>query len=337
MSILIGVHEDRLAEFEALLGRPVDTVRVFASPTNAPGTSSPYTRARALALAGYEVQFSVKPTGGVSVSQIAAGAWDGAIDTVSSWMLTLPAPVNPRPSGGVSSGHQMTFFHEMDNDMAGSAYVPAANRVYSRWQAVAKPGVLWRYAIIMTGGFRGSPFNGRDPDAYWPTDPNVVIDFLGADYYNQRGAQLDQGDLWADPTRPDRDQADMAFMISKAQGHGAQLIFPEYASSVEDPAVNPTGWTKRRNWIQAGAGLWRLSPDIYSITYYEQDANDGRINWRISGGVMPPESGSMAAFDAWSSGTPPPPPPPPPPVGEFIPGVVKTPHRVKIGTGAGGS
>lgn len=309
MPILIGVHSDKRIPFEAAAGR-VDTLRFFGTPGQAP-TASPFVNARNAAIAGYDVCVSFKNPTSLSWAQVGSGSWDSQIDAFGNWMATVPPPPNPMASGRISNGHQMCFFHEMDNDADTAAnYRAAANRVYQRLQAIVPftPG-WWQYTMIMTGGFNGAPFNNRDPDAYWPT--TVPLQLLGADYYNQRGAQLAQGDVWADPTRPDRPHTDISFMLGKARGHGAKLHFPEYASSRLDPAIYPNDNTnqagphRRTAWILAGADMWRQEPDIYSIHYYDQDALDGRINWRISpGGVISAgEPNSITNFKSWGAGS----------------------------------
>lgn len=345
MSILIGVHSDKRVPFEAGLGHKVDTLRFFGTPGQGP-TASPFTQARTQAIAGYDVCVSFKQASSMSWTQVASGAYDSTIDAFGNWMLTVPPPPVPLASGRTSNGHQMCYYHEMDNDADTAAnYRSAANRVYQRLAAILPytPG-WWQYCIIMTGGFTGAPFNNRDPDAYWPT--TVPLQILGADYYNQRGAQLSAGDAWADaPTasspngRPDRPHTDISFMLSKAQGHGAKLMFPEYASARFDPAIVPTDNTqggphRRTAWILAGANMWKNEPNIYSVLYYDQDELDQRINWRISpGGIITAgEPNSLANFNSWGGGViVEPPDPPDPPPGNYVAGVVSPHTRVRIG------
>lgn len=298
MPILVGCHEARRVAFEANMGHPCDTLRFFgSSETNFNGGK--WAAARAGALLGYEVCVSFDISG--TWPQIAGGSGDSRATQVRNWMLTVPPPPSPLASGKTSIGHQIVFQHEMDLDSQNAAdFALACARVYTViFGSGMPPG--WVFAIIMTGGYRDHPWNDRDPDDYWPvTGPPVAL--LGADYYNQRGAKLPE--VWADsPPNPHRNQADINTMLLKATSHGAKLMFPEYASSIQDPAIAPNDWTERRNWIQTGADMHRDNPNLYSITYYERDSQDGRVNWAIAGGTVPARPESGAAFYSWGTGS----------------------------------
>ncbi len=273
-----GVHQAERAAFNAGIGFQVGWVRHFVSSTTATPPHSQWTEVATLASAGYRVMTSFKSSN--SWSAIAAGAENSRLDAIGNHLNTI-APVANGP-------HVWCFNHEMDNDGDTSAnYRAAADLIYPRIKALAPN---WKTIIILTGGYTGHPWNDRDPDDYWPT--TFALDYLGADYYNQRGAVLSSGILFSDPSKPDRVISDVGGMITKATNHGAKLFFPEFASSVENNAGGPA---LRAAFIQNFANTWGANPNIQGMCYYEQDQLDGRINWRISGGFLAPEPASLAA------------------------------------------
>lgn len=288
MPVEIGVHQINRVPFENLVG-PVTWLRHFVSTSSAPPHSQ-WTQISTFAGLGYRVLTSFKPTG--AITAIPGGAEDAKLTSIGNFLAGVPA---------VSAGpHVWCFFHEMDNESFTAAeYKAAADYVYPFIKALAP---AWKTAIILTGGFTGQPWNGRDPDDYWPT--SFAIDYLGADYYNQRGASLSSGQLFALASRPDRDISDVVGMVAKAVGHGAKLMFPEFASSVENNAGGPA---LRAAFIQNFADTYRDNPNIAAVMYYEQDqlSSPQRVNWRISGGFLAPEPASGAAFTSFTAGDPP--------------------------------
>jgi hypothetical protein len=107
-----------------------------------------------------------------------------------------------------------------------------------------------------------------------------------------------------------------------AEYFGVPLCFPEFGWAITPQTTTLLQpWiTGRRERIQAFADYWRDDPRITMLVHFELDEggyNDpfignvaprARVNWRLSGGVIPADPATAIAFDSLSTGTTTPPP-----------------------------
>lgn len=283
----IGSILTHLAEFEAVLGRPVDSVRQYLTSETPPHAN--WTTTATLAASGYEVCVSfTEARTNASYDAIAGGSIDARLGLIGDHLDSIP-------NAGI-----VIFNHEMEND---GAVNPA------KWRAAVAHvlGILkarapaWQTCICYIGGFSGTQWQIATPLDWWVTEADLV----GVDYYNWRGASTPTN-LFAQNDNV-RDVNDLEILGGAMNSWlefcavvNRPLILPEFGSSITQPG-NPLGLTNigaagRTTWLQQFSDRWRNDPRLRSVMYFNLDSTDSRVNWRLSGGALAAEPASVSAF-----------------------------------------
>lgn len=300
----IGCTYTNLGEFETVIGRPVDLVQIYAG-TDTPPTGD-WATITSLANLGYGI--SVTYNSSFTLAQITSGSEDARTIAIAQFLEALPTV-------GI-----VGFMHESETaGYVASEFKAAASRIYGLLNTHAPS---WQTIYTFLGGFAdsgttnhqfGSP--PRVPGDWWPT-PNQP-DLVGFDYYNWRGTSVSGGVFFADPTKADRPVTDIAQSSTGGVNQGIdsfmefaasltpvpKIAFPEFGCSVEDAAGGPD---QRAAWIQSFADAYGGDPRVEFVNYFDHDSSETpqRVNWRISGGLLPSEAASGVAFASISaSGT----------------------------------
>ena len=290
MSVRLGVIDDERVKFEAQLGHVVQDVRLYCTTETPP--SGDWSKLPTRAASGYISHMSFRSAN--SWASVAGGSEDARATTIGNYLA------------GITPAGYITFHHEPQGEGTASDFQAAFARVMGIIKGIAP---AWKTCNVMTGGTFWFA-NAGGPDAWWVNG----IDTLGVDAYNRRGTSLPT-DIFATPTgTPSTFGAtDIAstFITTPISGRpapypyalskGATLILPEFGCACDDPSSNAAGYVaKRANWIQAVANDIHNLPFLESVTYYDRDQGDSRVNWALAGTALPVEPTSLAAFESIS-------------------------------------
>lgn len=296
--VRLGATSNYISTFETMLGRAVDSQRVSVADTAALVTwgSGGWATAAAANTAGRAVFVSCF-LGANTWAQVAAGNANAFLDTLGPNLAAFSQP-------GV-----FAYFPEPEDDTGtrgtSAQFRAAATFVINRLRPLM-PG--WRFANVLneadwfsTSAFVGTPYfsaNGRVASDWIVPE----ADILAVNAFNSKGA-VQGTHPYADSTKATYADIPVATWasgwVASAAANAKYLMLSEFGCAVDDPAVNPNGHTNRAAWI--GSAMGYLKGRAEAVHYADLDSVDGRINYRITGGVKTAEQDSVDAFESGSS------------------------------------